>query len=555
MKPKPPTPIVCGLAFASLFFAILLPPEAYSDGKMAVVLCATFAFFISVAERRVDRRYLATGLAVFAILVAHSLWLSVDHYRSIEFTVTLWSYYCLIGFFLYAGFDPVKPLAISMVALSIIVSIYGLYQYFWGFEQLAQFISHSGSNEVVKVPLLERVATHRVYSTLALPGTLWGFLVMAIPFHAALWGKNKFVNAILALSLTTLLAAGLLTRSFGFLVGLLVLTLVWLFMNHRRVLWNRSMSVVLVVLAIVGVVGGVFYSARRGVIEGANPVVLRFANWISAWTIFSMHPLGTGLNTYGVVYPRYMLSGANETQYTHNTALQLMSELGYIEILAVVLLFLIVVKNWSKIAHWPLAGRECVVLALAVWCVHNLIDIDVYFASVGTVGAVLIGALFRKEDASPRPPGNGLTAFVGVIALAAVAFSGLVLFSTELQNRAQGEYETMKPLVAVETLLQARKFMPWDSSLFHDSGEIQLDLFHKLHDPKYLTEASAAFRRAIELSPDKVGPHTGLGLCLSSGNDMVGALKELRIAQHLYPDSTNVQSVIRLMEQKKASLQ
>ena len=153
MKPKP---IVFGLALASLFFAILLPPEAYSDGKMAVLLSATFAFFISVSERRVDRRYLTAGLAVFAILVLHSLTVSVDPYRSIEFLATLWTYYALIGFFLYAGFDPIRPLAISMVTLSIIVSAYGLYQYFWGFEQLARFITSSGSNEVIKLPLLER---------------------------------------------------------------------------------------------------------------------------------------------------------------------------------------------------------------------------------------------------------------------------------------------------------------------------------------------------------------------------------------------------------------
>ena len=112
MKPKP---IVCGLALAALFFAILLPPEAYSDGKMAVLLCATFAFFISVTEKRVDRRFLTTGLLVFAILVIHSLVLSIDAYRSLEFVATLWTYYCLIGFFLYAGFDPVQPLAVSMV--------------------------------------------------------------------------------------------------------------------------------------------------------------------------------------------------------------------------------------------------------------------------------------------------------------------------------------------------------------------------------------------------------------------------------------------------------
>ena len=307
MKPKP---VVAALAFASLFFAILLPPEAFPDGKMAILLCSTFAFFVSVAERRVDRRYITWGLIVLALLVIHSLVLSVDAYRSIEFVTTLWIYYCLAGFFLYAGFDPILPLAVSMVALSVIVSSYGLYQRFWGFEQLARFISHSGSNEIEKVPLLERVATHRVYSTLALPGTLWGFLAMAIPFHAVLWRKNIAVKVIVAVSFALLIVTGFLTRSFGFLVGLLVLTVVWLFLHHRRVLWNR-LSIVLFVLVASG---GAFYSARRVVIAEANPVILRFANWISAWSVFSMNPMGTGLNTFGITYPRYMLAGANETQ-------------------------------------------------------------------------------------------------------------------------------------------------------------------------------------------------------------------------------------------------
>jgi hypothetical protein len=546
MKPKP---VVIGLAFASLFFAILLPPEAFPNGKMAVLLCATFAFFVSVVERRVERWYIAVGLSVFALLVLHSLVVSVDPYRSVEFITTLWTYYCLTGFFLYAGFDPIMPLAISMVALTVIVSTYGLYQYFWGFEQLARFISHSGSDEVIKIPLLERVATHRVYSTLALPGTLWGFLVMAIPFHAVLWRKNLAVKAVVAVSFALLMATGFLTRSFGFLVGLLAMTLVWLFLHHRRVLWNR-LSVVLILLTVSG---AAFYSARRGVIAGANPVILRFANWISAWSVFSMNPLGSGLNNFGIVYPRYMLSGANETQYTHNTALQLTSELGLFAVAAGIVLVLISVKKWPQISRLPIAERECVLIALAVWAVHNLIDIDVYFGSVGAVGAVLIGAFFRSSEAAASPPGNRLMVSLGTVALAVVVFSGLVLCSTELQNRAQGEYDSMKPKVAIETLRQARRIMPFNSSLYHDSGQIQLELSQKLHDPQYLADATESFSRAIELSPNKVGPHVGLGLCLSANHDVVGGLKELRLAQYLYPDSTSTQAIVRLMEKNLTS--
>jgi hypothetical protein len=548
MKPKP---IVSGLAIASLFFAMLLPPEAYSDGKLAVLLCATFAFFISVTESRVDHRYLKAGLVVFAILIGHTVLFSVDTYRSFELIATLWTYYCLCGFFLYAGFDPITPLSISIVVLSIIISGYGLYQYLWGFDQLAAFISRSGSDASVTAPLLGRVASHRVFSTLALPGTLWGFLVMAIPFHAALWnrvrqhGQHKtVVSSVITVSMAMLLVAGFLTRSFGFLAGLLVMTLTWLVLRHRHMLWNKITAV----LIVLSVAGAVTYMVRQGVIEGANPVILRFANWISAWSIFSMHPLGTGLNTFGLMYPRYMLSGANETQFAHNTILQLMSELGYLAIAAGVLLLLLAVKYWSGAAKLRITERECVVIALAVWCLHNLIDIDFYFGSVGTVGAVLIGVLFRNSEATVTPPGKPLMAGVGMVAVAAVAFSGLVMFSTELQNRAKGEYESMKPQVAIETLMQARTFMPFNSSLYQDLGQVQLELSQKRREPQYLTAAMESFRRSIELSPYKVDSHIGLGLCLSASHDVTGGLKEIRVAQKLYPDNTYTQTIVHLME-------
>jgi hypothetical protein len=341
-----------------------------------------------------------------------------------------------------------------------------------------------------------------------------------------------------------LLIAGLLTRSFGFLAGLLVMTVLWLVLHHRRMLWNK----VTVVVIVLSAAGALTYVVRRGVIEGANPVILRFANWISAWSIFSMHPLGTGLNTFGLMYPRYMLSGANETQFTHNTLLQLLSELGYVAIAAGVLLVLLAVKNWSRLATLRITERECVVIALAVWCFHNLIDIDFYFGSVGTIGAVLIGVLFRNPDTTVTPPGKPLMAGVGIFAIVAVAFSGLVMFSTELQNRAKGEYESLKPQVAIETLMQARVFMPFNSGLYQDAGQIQLELSQKRHEPQYLAAAMESFRRSIKLSPYRVDSHIGLGLCLSANHDVESGLKEVRVAQKLYPDNTYAQTIVRLME-------
>ncbi len=70
MKNKP---IVSLLALSTLFFAMILPPEAYPNGKMAVVISATFVFLIALSEaqdrcivrecRHVDFRFCSCSTA------------------------------------------------------------------------------------------------------------------------------------------------------------------------------------------------------------------------------------------------------------------------------------------------------------------------------------------------------------------------------------------------------------------------------------------------------------------------------------------------------------
>jgi hypothetical protein len=539
---------VLGLAFAALFFAILLPPEAYPDGKLAVILCATFAFFSSLIERRIHPIYIKGGLAAFLVLALHSLFLSVDAYRSLDFAATLWAYYCLFGFFFYAGFEPEKPLAVCIVVLCAIVSAYGLYQYFWGFEQLHNYISYADSDRVVKVPALERIATRRVFSTLALPGTLWGFLALALPFHAMLWrDSGKRIRVLLATGAAMLLATGFLTRSFGFLVGLFLLAATWLFLYHRRIVWRLAPIVIVLALA-----GGAFYSIRHSGIEASNPFALRAMNWITAWSIFAAHPMGTGLNTYGVMYSQYMLPGANATQYTHNTPLQLLSELGYLAVIAGAVGLLLLMGAWHRGEMRRLSPYF--VLALVVWSAHNLIDINVYFPSLGIIGAALLGTLMRRPSVVPQPQAKRGAVAVAVLGIVMLIFSGLAMVSSELQFRAQREYEENKVKVAADTLEMAKAIMPYNSSLFHDSGDINLNLFHSKHDYKYLDVATRSFQRAIALSPNKVGPHIGLSLCLSSANRVEDARAELRIAERLHPDSTYIQAIARLLEKRKPGI-
>jgi tetratricopeptide (TPR) repeat protein len=285
-------------------------------------------------------------------------------------------------------------------------------------------------------------------------------------------------------------------------------------------------------------------------------MAMRFLNWVSAWQIFSSYSMGTGLNTFGVVYTQHMMPGSNETQYAHNTPLQLMSELGYPVLLGAAGAILLLARRKRMAPGDPLAERA-LAAALAVWALHNAIDIDVYFPSVGVVGVVILALFlsrFRDRSTPAQSPAPVLTLGTSLGSAAVIAFAACAFVSGELKQRAQAEYQEKKPQLAIETLALAQTIMPLDSSLFHEAGDILLEMSQKPPRPEYLDAAKASFQRAIALSPLKVGPHIGYGLCLSQSGDMDAALAEVSEARKLYPRSTYARAVERLMTERRAAM-
>jgi len=328
-----------------------------------------------------------------------------------------------------------------------------------------------------------------------------------------------------------------------------VLAVATTLLKHSRLIWNRVTPLVVILV----IVAGLFYSARRDVIVGQNPAGLRIKNWVSAWNMFGENPLGTGLNTFGVLYPVYMQPEANETQFVHNTLLQLLSELGYplvIAIMVVVVMNAGTLRLKDKIVQAKASDQFWLLLVLAVWVAHNFIDINVYFASVGVLGAVTIGALLAREQKEFPRISSMWVGSVAVFAMVVVVFAAIACISSELQVRAQIEFGDKKSRTAVETLAVAQRVNPINSSLYHDQGEILLNLYHQSREEHFLTEATEAFRRAVFLSPQKSGSHIGYALCLSTANRLPEAIEQIRIAQQLYPSSAYVQSIAQLMEQR-----
>jgi len=536
------------LALSALVGVILAPPEAFGSGRMILVVASSFSFLILILKGNVPARYLLAGLGGMVVLGAHSIWVSIDSFRSVECLGIAWAYYCLLGYFVYSRVDSLHRVAATLVGLAGVVSIYGIYQFFWGIDAMYGLVFYSGAPEPVRVPMLDQLATGRIFSTFALPGTLWGYLLLALPLHGILWKPGRwFFNSLLVVNVMLLLATGALTRSYGFALGMLVLVLGWLFTRPGPRLWKSAA----VVTCLMTLLASGIYLART---ETHNPVSLRLQNWMTGWEIFSRYPLGVGLNGYAAAYLSHQQPGANETQFAHNTPVQLLSELGLIAVFGMVALGVYLLGR-RRIILDTTGSRRYLLLGLLVWSVHNLIEINVYFASVGAAGVALIGLLIaQSRPADPNglrnPVPDKLVQITGLVAMAVVFSSGIIYVSGELLHRARVEIENQKLAEASETLENALMINPFNSSIFHEAGQLALERHQKTQDSAILTQATEYFSSAVALSPNKVGPHLGLGLCLSSAGRIDEALEQMEIAQAMHPYSRHVSSVRRLIENR-----
>ncbi len=541
------------LALAAMVGAVVAPPEVAGSGRMILVLCSTFALLILMLDGKIPSRYLWSGGLGSAFLVWHAFWVSIDVYRSLEFYEILWSYYCLFGVFYYtsreSGPESRVRVVVTLVLLSVVISGYGIYEFIGGNTSYSLSISPD-TGEIVRTPILDAMSVPRIMSTFAMPGTLWGFLLIALPLHGMLWNRSHTWTRIgLGVSMLLLLTAGALTQSFGFVAGLLTIVLAWLMTRPGD--WRRRAFGV-AVIGLLLLLGTGIYSLRAG---GYDPVSLRLQSWLTATEIFAAYPFGTGLNNYAVAYMQHQQIGANESQYAHNTPLQLLSETGLFGLAAGILLIVYLVRRRAHLSRL-IGEQKPIVIALFVWIVHNLIDINLYFASVGTVGVVLIGVLGasmgnRSQVSGPTdPPSKWALGTIGAISIAIMLSSGVIYISGELLRRAQTEVSFLRNEEAHQTLESAAAVNPFNSSILHEAGQVALELYQNTQERRYLKQSQEYFASAVRLSPNKVGPHVGLALTFSTEDRIRESLAELEIAQQMHPYSRYVSAVRRLVENR-----
>jgi O-antigen ligase len=441
-----PLPAHSVLAVALILLAVLCnlvyPGEVFPQSIFLLFLVSTLSCTIVILDQAgqsalpgVLRVAGETFLPVLCLLP--SLFLSVNFSRSQKVWFLFFSYACLhFSLRTIKVNGSARLICVLFVSLAaMLIEIQALYQSAVGMEIMRGEITRlKGLDDSFRAALLSRIASGRVFANFPLPNTLAGFVAMVLPLNLLLIFLNvsrsfepvpnrllsrlihsPLTRVVLSVQFIASLAVLFLTQSFGGWLACFgsLSGAGWVWLKRQEVRLRTAVMTILV-LVLTAAVGMAWITLRRGfglweLSVGENPIALRWNNYVTAWRIFRDFPVaGVGLGNYGTLNPRYQLSERFVTQYAHNTALQLLSECGVLFIVfSLILAAVFFSRRKSSLvlessANWRPLYRICLLAGLFAWFIHNCLDIDLYFPSLGALGILMWGLYF--ESSSEPPP-------------------------------------------------------------------------------------------------------------------------------------------------------
>jgi putative inorganic carbon (HCO3(-)) transporter len=231
-------------------------------------------------------------------------------------------------------------IALTVIILGILTSLYGLYQYFWGFQGL---IGKIGQAELsypspLREEVIGRLEAGRVFSTFLLPSHFAAFLGVSIPLSAAfILVRTGWVRYLFGLAIALQAFALYLTKSFSGWLSLILACgcFAYIYLGYIKKVKTRYLVYFLgsLILMLALIFAGLSLTRPDNPLASIenNPLVLRALNWGTTIEMIRDNPwIGKGLDTFGLIYPSYQRSGVNIVHHSHNSYLQLGVEMGII---------------------------------------------------------------------------------------------------------------------------------------------------------------------------------------------------------------------------------
>lgn len=310
---------------------------------------------------------LGTLLLVWALLILASLTLSPYKFGAFPY-VFIWLgdiilFYLLIQY--STEFPDVSRWCLqAFLATAFIITLYALYQYTYGLEELRQTIAqHPDLIRNVPAELKDdfssRISANEPFATFLYQNSLAAFLVLILPIVTGLAIASRRINLKLIIQVVFIILMIFVlikTGSRGAWVASLISFLVLIILLIWRHLKKAYRSLILVGGGLILVLGLIIFGliitnrTPEFMVNISESLRVRFEYWQSAWQTIK-HNLwtGVGLNHFTYHYPIYKSAAAGETTHAHNGFLAIWAELGLFGLVTFCSIWLIILIRSSRL--------------------------------------------------------------------------------------------------------------------------------------------------------------------------------------------------------------
>lgn len=318
-------------------------------------------------------QYLGLPLITFCLALAISIIFSINKLNSL---IHLYNYIIyLLSFIAAASLSPKGRMRVGQAIFmaGFIISLLALYQYFFGFAHLSDYIA---KNKISDPFVLDYINRRRIFSPFVTPNALGGYLAMIFPL--ALMNKNRLWF------ITPIFLALILTGSLGAILSLFLGLIIYMVLKGKS-----KKKTVLTLSGLLIVIGLIFVTRSITLKTHTAPgfsALMRLDYWREALRIIWHRPLtGLGIGNFNLPLARY----------AHNSYLQVWAEMG---ILGISAFFWLVFRSLKSGFNKLKAGEDknymiALIAAIAVYLMHNLADFTFFLPEVSTIWWIMLGLI------------------------------------------------------------------------------------------------------------------------------------------------------------------
>ena len=330
---------------SEIFLYILLYGITFSNAAVeGAVIFISIIFLIKLGlaafnpKKDQFKLYLKTSINIFIGLLVLIIFISFlrnphlkcsfrGFFRIIKYSVL---FFALVDLFSHDTEKRTKRIFWGIIFIAGFTFLNGIFQNIFGFDILRQ-------HTVNKLDYLERINGSFVHAN-----DFGAYIILVLPLTFIFFSRNFSKKNRIAALLICLIGfyCILKTSSRGAWLGLIIGSIVYFIYYKKK--FSLVIPLAMVLFITIFPTGlkrllGIFSLHSGSALD-------RLKLWQGTWNMVKEHPiLGFGINTYSQYFPFYKPADYPDLQYSHNSYLQMWSEIGIIGLLIFLVLILAVI--------------------------------------------------------------------------------------------------------------------------------------------------------------------------------------------------------------------